>query len=272
MNIKTALLSLFFLAFATLLATEDSTKTINNTKKKPDSLHLVFKEFSLIVISEFKSAKELQEAWVLRKRKRPAKYMGIGLGVSSLLHNQKGFSLEPGYLQLDYTKSVHVQVNFFAYKVRFSNDFGLVLGAGFSFNHHSFKQKNQDLFFSASEIKHEELFGDKYKRYNFNVFDFHTPLLFEYAPIKTRFRVSLGVTLSYLFYNEFVKIYESEKLGTVREVRKNEGDIMPFQVHATGEIGYRFLSFYANYGMLQFFYSKANNQIHPLEMGLRLCF
>lgn len=234
----------------------------------------------MILISEFKSPKQLQEEWIARKRKRPAKYIGLGIGGNGFLNSKTGFRLkdELEFLELDYAKSVSVQLNFFAYRFGLSNDFGLLTGLGFNFDHFVFNQKDQDFVLNGKNPSAQNLQsleatrGLKFKKYTLNTVDIHLPLLFDFSPIKYRFRLALGTTFAYLIDKKMLRKYEDPDFGLTKQIRKEKLDFNSFQISATGEIGYRFLHFYMDYGLLSWFSQSPYNQIHPFRMGIRLSF
>jgi hypothetical protein len=257
---------------------EAKPENIKSEKYDKDTVSLIFQYMKVILISEFKSPREMQEDWIRRHKKRPSKYIGIGFGVSGFLNTKTGinFEGEMGLFNLDYSKSVHIQVNFFAYKFRLTSDWGLSTGLGFNFDHFVFQTKNKDFVFTSSVAQEQNITSldpsrnNQYKKYSLNTVDFHLPLLLEWAPIKNRFRVATGFTFSYLISKRLARKYEDPDFGLIKQVRRDKLDFNSFQVMTTTEVGYRFLTFYFEYGLLNMFSSSPYNQVHPFHLGLRL--
>jgi hypothetical protein len=289
MNIKRFFF--FFLLFSSFFAQEliqekkndihyqnPNIQNIKTEKRDEDTVSFIFRYMKVILISEFKSPREIQNDWIRRHKKRPSKYIGIGFGVSGFLSTKTGINFrgETSLFNLDYSKSVHIQVNFFAYKFRLTSNWGLSTGLGFNFDHFVFQTKNKDFVFTSSMVQEEELTSldatrnNQYKKYALNTVDFHVPLLLEWAPIKNRFRVATGFTFAYLISKRLLRKYEDPDFGLIKQVRRDKLDFNSFQIMTTTEIGYRFLSLYFEYGLLNMFSSSPYNQVHPFHLGLRL--
>jgi len=135
---------LFFFIFSTVfLLAQDETQPVKKTDE--DTVSFIFRYMKVILISEFKTPQEIQKDWVARHKKRPSRYIGIGIGMSGFLSTKTGinFSGETSIFNLDYSKSVHVQLNFLAYKFRLTSDLGIATGMGFNFDHFVFQIKNK---------------------------------------------------------------------------------------------------------------------------------
>ena len=259
------------------LKSQEVNSTEKKTKNTEDTVSFVFKYMRVILISEFKTAQEMREDWIATHRKRPAKYIGLGIGGSGFLSaDGKKFTAENEAFRLDYSKSVNVQLNFFAYKFRLTNHFGLTTGLGFNFDHFVFLKKDHDFIFTQAGLELQPLLSlpntkeYQFKKYSLNTVDLHVPLLFEWAPMKKRFRIATGFTVAWMFSRELVRKYEDPDLGWIRQTRRDGINFNPFQIYTTTEIGYRFLSIYFDYGMLNLFENSPYHKVHPFRMGLRI--
>ena len=171
----------FFFSFFTqeLIQEKNNNADRRDTKTEKydeDTVSFIFRYMKVILISDFKSPREIQNDWIRRHKKRPSKYIGIGFGASGFLSTKTGinFDGETGLFNLDYSKSVHIQVNFFAYKFRLTSDWGLSTGLGFNFDHFVFQTKNKDFTFSSSLAQAQELISldstrnNQYKKWHSN--------------------------------------------------------------------------------------------------------
>ena len=242
----------------------------------PDTVVLAMRNDKVIIISEFKTWKERRAEWIARKKKRPAKYIGLGMGASALLSTKDGILLKgnDNFLNLDYSKSVHVQLNILAYRFRLTNDLGITTGFGFNFDHFVFAEENKDFLFTNTGVTAVPIAAEvpetKYKKYSLNTADIHIPLLLEFAPIKTKFRIASGFTFGYLFDRRLLRKMEVPGQGTVKSVRTDNIDINPFQIMSSTEIGYSFLTFYFDYNLLRTFKGKDFQHLHIFHLGVRL--
>ena len=270
----------FFSSFLLLLWVSlyaQSTDAAKETREE-DTISFIFPYVKMILIAEFKTTDEIRQDWINRHRKRPAKYIGIGVGASGFLSTKTGihFSDETAIFNLDYSKSVQVQFNFFAYKFRLTNDFGLVTGMGFNFDHFVFQTKDKDFIFTSEGVIVQPLTSLDaqrdyfFKKHSLNTVDFHVPLLIDWAPIRERFRAAAGFTFAYLISKRIIRKYDDPEFGEMRQMRKYGLDFNSFQISVSAEIGYRFLSIYFDYGLVNLFRSAPYNQVHPFRLGLRI--
>lgn len=216
-----------------------------------------------------------KHGWEKKKKKFTGHWAGFELGLNDFLDKDFSFAgtnSETSYLDLNTGKSWNVNINFMQYSLPMSSGIGWLTGLGFECNNYNFDRNNsigKDSTGYISPIYPPE--GISYEKSKLNTTYLTLPLLleFQFGPDKKGF-ISFGAIGGLkLWSNTKIKYFDDG----VKEKEKTRGDfnLSPLRYALTVRAGYKFVKFYANYGMIPLFTENAGPEIHPINIGLILC-
>jgi hypothetical protein len=216
-----------------------------------------------------------KHGWEKKKTKFTGHWAGFELGLNDLLNedfNFAGTNNETRYLDLNTGKSWNVNLNIIQYSLPMSLGIGWVTGLGFEWNNYYFDGNNcigKDSVGNITPVYPPD--GATYTKTKLNSTYLTLPLLleFQFGPEKKGF-ISFGAIGGLKLYsNTETKYY----LDGVKEKNRIKGDfnLSPLRYSLTIRAGYKFVKFYANYGMMPLFNENTGPVVHPINVGLILC-
>lgn len=212
------------------------------------------------------------------KKKKPSHvWMGVELGVNSLLNADRSFSLDgsDAPYSLDYGKSISVGVNLFEKTFRIvKNNFYFSTGLGFEFNNFRFDNKtvifNPDadpLTLSYDTVRH--ITKNKLTASYLNV-----PLLLTVAGNnkkgKNTFHVSVGGMVGWKYRAHQKVVYTDDDGDKKKDKEFDNFNMNPFRFTAMARMGYKNIGLFANYAINPLFQKNKGPELYPLTIGISL--
>lgn len=261
--------------------------TVIRVTPSDDSVSIVIHDKKIIVVTDDSVKVKLGDrsyefgedgVKVKRGHKHPkfnGHWAGFELGVNGLLNSENNIDLPAGYgfLDLNYNKSINVNLNFFEQNFNLiNNHLGLVTGLGFSWNNYRF-DKNVRLtddgilggYYDNDPNRH-------YEKSKLVVSYLTLPLLLEYQTNSkskaSSFHIAGGVQ-------------GGLRLGSHTKIVYNDGDrrkdkdpgqfyIAPFKVDAVAKIGWGIINLYGTYSLTEMFRTNKGPQVYPFAVGICL--
>ncbi len=215
-----------------------------------------------------------KHGWSKKEKKFSGHWAGFELGLNDFLTPDLSFAgtvPETNYLDLNTGRSWNSNVNFIQYSLPMSSGIGWVTGLGYERNNYNFDGNNSIGKDSAGNIG--PIYppdGITYIKSKLITNYLTLPLLleFQFGPEKKGF-ISFGVIGGLkLWSTARTKYYD----GGEKEKDKYREDfnLSPFRYALTVRAGYKFVNFYASYGMIPLFTKNTGPEIHPVNIGLIL--
>jgi hypothetical protein len=210
------------------------------------------------------------------KAKLPAiNWAGIGLGVNGYLNADNKTDVPAGYdfLDLDYRKSINVQVNFWEQRIPIvKKHINLVTGMGFDFSNYRF-EKNYRLNTDASYASATFDSVYDFKKVKLVTTYLQVPLLLQFntnASDKNKtFHFSAGV-VGGLRIGSHTKYVYDEGNAEVKPKTRDDYNLSPFRYSAMARIGYGKIDLYASYALNSLFKKNEGPQLYPFNVGITL--
>ncbi len=209
------------------------------------------------------------------KRKFDGHWSGVEIGFNAMVDPQlnSGFSGEFDFLELNYPKSVTVQLNFFEYNVPIvKNNLGLVTGLGLWINNYRFS----DNIVLVSDSVRIYGFADTLRNYTKSKLTatyLTLPLIIEYQCLDKKdreiFHIGFGGYGSVKIGSKTKNVY----IVNDQKVKiKDHGDfkINLFKYGLTARLGWRQVNFFANYNLSTLFEKNKGPETYPFEFGITL--
>lgn len=215
-----------------------------------------------------------KHGWSKKEKKFKGHWAGFELGLNDLLTPDFSFAgtvPETNYLDLNTGRSWNANINFIQYSLPMSSGIGWVTGLGYERNNYSFDRNNSIGKDSAGNIgpiyPPYDIIYDKSKL-NTNYLTLPLLLEFQFGPQKKGF-LSFGVIGGLKLWSTAKTKYYA---GGEKEKDKYRDDfnLSPFRYALTVRAGYKFVNFYANYGMMPLFTRNTGPEVHPVNVGLIL--
>jgi hypothetical protein len=216
-----------------------------------------------------------KHGWGKKEKKFTGHWAGFELGLNDLLNedfNFAGTNNETRYLDLNTGKSWNVNLNFIQYSLPMSPGIGWVTGLGGEWNNYSFDRNNcigKDSLGNISPVYPPD--GSTFTKSKLNTTYLTLPLLleFQFGHEKKGF-ISFGAIGGLkVCSNTKTKFYENGVKE--KEKVKDDFNLSPLRYALTVRAGYKFVKFYANYGMMPLFAQNGGPKVHPINVGLILC-
>ncbi|MBI1185722.1 outer membrane beta-barrel protein [bacterium] len=200
-----------------------------------------------------------------------AHWSGFEMGVNALSESTQNLQMENKAYNLDYSRSLFANLNFLEEKLPFFKGYGgLVTGLGLNFNHFAFKgptnlQFNQDSTWATQS-------SNKFKKNNLNATYLTMPLMFEFNTSlhhDKSFHIAFGVEGGFKILSRVKQKFSVN--GTESKIN-NRGhyNLNPLRADAIVRVGYKSITFFANYPLTQFFQKNAAPQLYTFQVGLRI--
>lgn len=200
-------------------------------------------------------------------------WAGFGISVNGLLNQDKKMDYPTGapYLDLDYNKSIGVNVNFFEQNVNiYAQHLGLVTGLGVTWNNYVFADDNVVLTQDGELGGYYDTTSTmNYKKSKLMAASLQIPLLFEYqtnSKMKTNsFHVSAGVLGSVRMWS-----HSKNKLDDGKVKTKGDFYINPFIIEGMATIGWGIINLYGTYSISTMFRDGKGPECYPFAIGIAL--
>jgi hypothetical protein len=216
-----------------------------------------------------------KHGWEKKKKKFTGHWAGFEMGLNDLINEDFKFAgTDPGtrYLDLNTGKSWNVNLNPIQYSLPMSPGIGWVTGLGLDWNNYFFDGNNcigKDSAGNITPVYPPD--GISYTKTKMNTTYMSLPLLleFQFGHDKKGF-ISFGAIGELKLYSNTETKYYVEG---VKEKNRVKGDfnLNPLRYSLTVRGGYKFVKFYATYGMTPLFAHNTGPVVHPVNVGLILC-
>lgn len=201
-----------------------------------------------------------------------AHWGGFEMGVNGFLNSNNTTEMTNNAWELDYARSFVFNLHPFEKKFNlFKGHVGFVTGLGFSFHNYQFKGST-NLFADADTTY---AFTDTIISYDKNKLKaayVKIPLLLEINtsldPDKT-FHIAGGVEAGFRMSSKMKYKYEFED-EKYKIKAKGHYNLNPWKISAVARVGYRNVTFFANYSLTPLFEKGAGPELYPFEVGLTL--
>ncbi len=255
-----------------------------NYSDNNDSVTVIMNDKKIVVITDDSVSVNLgkrdytisDEGVKIKKHDKKPKFnghwAGFELGVNGLLNANSNIDYPAGYefMDLNYTKSMAVNINFFEQNVNLINQqLGLVTGMGLTWNNYRFGKNviltddgEFDGYFDTDP-------GKNYEKSKLTVTYLKVPLMLEYqtnSKMKANsFHVSAGAVGALRLASHTKVVYDGNK-------SKDKGDyyINPFKVDAIAKIGWGVINLYGTYALTEMFRNNRGPEVYPFEIGITL--
>lgn len=224
-----------------------------------------------ITITAFGDKEEIEE------EDKPSDFnywLGSDLGVNGFITDGNfGINNDPEnvYMELNYSKSLNLNINVFEYSTELGTDKVLfVTGLGFRFNRYAFKNTNTTLSFNETTVYPQLDTVNEFHKNFLNTSYVSIPLMVAVVPGKVpkkSFHLSLGVIGSFRLGSRVKQRYDFNNQN-LKDIKRGHYHINPFLLDATARIGIGRFTVYANYGLTSLFERNKGPEYYPFAIGL----
>lgn len=195
---------------------------------------------------------------------------GIEVGINGYLDANNNLNVEPGYLELNYAKSLQFGLNllekdFHIYK----NYLNVITGLGFDFNHYAF-ENNITLKANAPYLTADKDTTINYKKNTFNISYLKAPLLLEVNTSKNskqNLHIAAGMEFAYRIHSVTKQKYVQNGKD-IKVKTRDDYNLEPFRFSAVARVGYNNVTIFANYGLNRLFKQKQGPEVYPFTIGI----
>lgn len=208
----------------------------------------------------------------LKDNKNIAHWAGFEMGVNGYTNANGGFDMENNLYDLDYSRSLFVNLNLMEHKIPFFKGHGgLVTGMGFTFNSYQFKG-NTVLVAENGTTTAVNNEGVDYNMNRLNASYVKVPLILEFnSSLKSKKSFHLGAGVEGGFkLGARMKEKFKEDGDRFKTVSKGHYNLNPVRLNATARVGYGSLTLFANYGLTPLFEKGAGPELYPFEVGITI--
>jgi len=207
-------------------------------------------------------------------------WAGCDIGFNGYMNSDFSTDLAPEdiFMDLNGSKSVTFSINFLQYNIglqRNKNNFGLVLGAGWTFYNYRTDQpytfeRDLDTGKTVGVPVPSERNVEKNK---ITTSFINIPLLFELQIPSTepfhRFYISAGPYCGFKIGGHTKLVYKEDG-NRVKDKGSDDINLTPFQYGAMVRVGYRFINLYASYNFSTFYTENRGPELYPFTIGVSL--
>lgn len=204
-------------------------------------------------------------------------YKGFEIGVNGYTTNTNSFTVDKSYdyLNLNYGKSININLNFAEYHIRlYKNNVVLTTGAGFEFNRYFFSKGNMSLLPTKDTVS-ASMFAVNFKKNILKASYVTVPLLLQFNTNQNSdkaFHFAVGGYFGYNLGSQLKQLYTVG--GTDYKLKtedNNNFNLNPFKYGAMVRMGYKKVNVYATYAMSELFQAKTFGPVlHPFSIGFTL--
>ena len=200
----------------------------------------------------------------------------IGLNGYSDSGIKTSLPAEYRFMELDYNKSVQVNLNMFHQNVVLARGsrsmFGLVSGLGIQWN--NYHLSNDFILMHGEEGLAHRPSEYSLSTNRLRVFQLNVPLMMEYQVREgygpNRFYMSAGIQGGYRLRSHTKVEYRNADGDKQRDRAREDFHLVPIRLDAIGQIGWGRLNFFATYSLNPMFKDERGPDIHPFSIGIRL--
>lgn len=179
------------------------------------------------------------------------------------------------YLELDYAKSLMLNLNLFEYNTRIVTEkFRFYTGLGFRFNRYAFKSTNTTLAYDDTQIFSEVDSSKTFDKNYLNTTYISAPLFLSFMPGNDpdkSFHISVGAIVNYRIGSRVKQKYVLNDQKR-KDIEKGHYHLNPFLLDASVRIGVGDFNVFANYGLNGLFESGKGPDYTPFSAGLSWTF
>jgi len=201
-------------------------------------------------------------------------WSGIDLGVNGYLNKDNTLSVPQNYefLQLNYSKSLAVSLNFLEKNIRlYQNHITIATGLGVDFNMYSFKnnttlRSNNDSLWAVTDTV------VNFQKNKLKTVQLKLPLMLGFSTNKDSdksFHLAAGIVLGYKLGSKTKQLFKQDGEKHKPKV-KGDFHIAPFNYNATVRMGYGNFKVYANYALSPLFDKGKGPELYPFSVGITL--
>ncbi len=205
-------------------------------------------------------------------------WSGLYLGLNGYFGDNNSISLpdETRFMDLDYNKSLQVNLNFFHQNhvlARGDNKlFGLVSGLGIQWTNYHL---SNDIILQHDHDGLEWQAADFDLRTNrLRVFQLNVPLMMELQiqdpNTWSRFYFSAGIQAGFRLRSHTKVEYRDENGSKQTDRARDDFHLVPIRMDAIGQIGWGRLNFFATYALNSMFKDERGPELSPFSIGIRL--
>lgn len=230
----------------------------------------------LIVKSGDKKEINLSDSLVPKKPKRESHWAGFDIGVNGYFNSSGSLSLEKEneFLDLDYAKSILVNINPFEKYIPISGDrFGILTGLGFQFTNYdldSDKRLREDR--DSITAYRDTLNMSSVSKNKLKATYLTLPILFELNSKRgdKGFHFAAGMLFSYRLGSKNKMKYTTPTGNDRKDKYKDDYNLNPFGAAVTTRFGYSWLNLFATYNLTTLFEKNKGPELYPFTVGLTL--
>jgi hypothetical protein len=207
-------------------------------------------------------------------------WAGCDIGFNSYMTSDFSTDLpsEALFMDLNGSKSVTFSINFLQYNIglqRNKNNFGMVLGAGWTFYNY---RTDQPYAFQRDPATGQTVgvplpAEQSVEKNKITTSFINIPMLFEWQiPASEpyhRFYISAGPYCGFKIGGHTKVVYK-ENGNRTKDKGKDDINLTPFQYGAMVRVGYRFINLYATYNFSTFYTENRGPELYPFTIGLSL--
>ncbi|GAB5539335.1 MAG: hypothetical protein Salg2KO_14380 [Salibacteraceae bacterium] len=271
---------------STVSPPEDSVEVVITPKKGQDSTIVKVAGMKIIVLNDEKNEpKQIvvdtdvngKDSIISKncKDEDVSHWAGIRIGVNGyLLNDGLPIPATHDYLELDYSRSISVDVNLFEKDIRLYKQYvELVTGLGLHFSNYTFESKFATINNSdpLSATVDSTIVLDKNK---LRATYITAPLMIGFSTNKDEnkaYRFAVGGQVSWRIASRLKQEYSLAGQRFKPRIR-SDYDLNPFLFHAIASVGYGPVNIYANYGLNTLFEESKTLPLTPFDMGVQIMF
>ncbi len=230
----------------------------------------------LIVKSGDKKEINLSDSLVPKKPKRESHWAGFDIGVNGYFNANGSLSLDKKneFLDLDYSKSILININPFEKYIPISGDrFGILTGLGFQFTNYDLDSDKRLREYRDSITAYKDTMNMATVSKNKLKATYLTlPILFELNSKKgdKGFHFAAGMLFSYKLGSKNKMKYTTPSGDDKKDKYKNDYNLSPFGAAVTTRFGYSWLNLFATYNLTTLFEKNKGPELYPFTVGLTL--
>jgi len=210
----------------------------------------------------------------IRKKKPSHVWMGIDIGVNTLMNANQSFSLtgDDAPFALDYGKSIAISFNLFEKTIPIvKNNLYLSTGLGLEFNNFRFENKSVLLNPDSAPLAVSYDTTRNITKNKLTTSYLNVPLLLTFAANnkkgKNAFHISVGAMVGWK-YRSHQKLVYTDYGDRQKDKEFDSFNMNPFRFTAMARIGYKHIGLFANYSLNPLFQKNKGPELYPFTMGL----
>ncbi len=246
-------------------------------KYDKDTVRVRVGERDLLIITDEEGKKTRT---VTRKARMRKNWSGIEMGMNGFMTPDYSLDLpaDASYLELDYPRSLSVNLNLFQQNFRIiKNNLGVFTGFGFGFINYAFEKDitliHEEDGISYTDGADDDTYPDSFRRNRLSLVNFHVPLMLEFQTSGRRqfeqFHLAAGVIGTAKLRSYTRQVYEFDG-DRQRDNMIKSYHTRPFNLDATARIGWGRVNLFATYSLLPLFRDDKGPELHAFNMGIRL--